>query len=140
MKFCGLGKLNLPRMTCQNTDCKATFDASLTSLACCLVSASRSSCALPASVTLHICSMSVKMMERQGIHAQWNCIWWHCRDTPFGDGPDGHSLWPSFTNVPNEFMEQYCPVRVELCESIADSSRLVYRLLADGAINIHDDR
>ena len=24
---------------------------------------------------------------------------------PFGDGPDGHSLWPSFTNVPNEFLE-----------------------------------
>ena len=24
---------------------------------------------------------------------------------PFGDGADGHSLWPSFTNVPNEFME-----------------------------------
>ena len=26
---------------------------------------------------------------------------------PFGDGDgaDGHSLWPSFTNIPNEFME-----------------------------------
>lgn len=70
---------------------------------------------------------------------------------PFGDGPDGHSLWPSFTNVPNEFMERYFPVRVEACETIADSGgagffrggngiRLVYRLLADGAINIHDDR
>ena len=23
---------------------------------------------------------------------------------PAGDGPDGHSLWPSFTNVPNEFL------------------------------------
>jgi N-methylhydantoinase B len=23
-----------------------------------------------------------------------------------GDGPDGHSLWPSFTNVPNEFLER----------------------------------
>jgi len=70
---------------------------------------------------------------------------------PFGDGPDGHSLWPSFTNVPNEFMERYFPVRVEVCETIADSGgagyfrggngiRLVYRILADGAINIHDDR
>jgi hypothetical protein len=28
---------------------------------------------------------------------------------PFGDGPDGHSLWPSFTNVPNEFLESYFP-------------------------------
>ena len=23
---------------------------------------------------------------------------------PLGDGPDGHSLWPGFTNVPNEFV------------------------------------
>jgi len=70
---------------------------------------------------------------------------------PFGDGPDGHSLWPSFTNVPNEFMERYFPVRVEACETIADTGgagkfrggngiRLVYRMLCDGAINIHDDR
>ncbi|MEO2089457.1 MAG: hydantoinase B/oxoprolinase family protein, partial [Gemmataceae bacterium] len=26
---------------------------------------------------------------------------------PVGDGPDGHSLWPGFTNVPNEFIEAY---------------------------------
>ena len=32
---------------------------------------------------------------------------------PIGDGPDGHSLWPSFTNVPNEFVEAYFPLRVE---------------------------
>jgi len=31
---------------------------------------------------------------------------------PFGDGPDGHSLWPSFTNVPNEFLEAYFPLRI----------------------------
>ncbi|MCB1624405.1 MAG: hydantoinase B/oxoprolinase family protein, partial [Pseudomonadales bacterium] len=32
---------------------------------------------------------------------------------PFGDGPDGHSLWPSFTNVPNEFLESYFPLRID---------------------------
>ncbi|SVA64919.1 uncharacterized protein METZ01_LOCUS117773, partial [marine metagenome] len=29
---------------------------------------------------------------------------------PFGDGPDGHSMWPSFTNVPNEFLESHFPL------------------------------
>ena len=32
---------------------------------------------------------------------------------PFGDGPDGHSLWPDFTNVPNEFLERYFPMVIE---------------------------
>eukprot|EP01062_Namystynia_karyoxenos_P036083 TRINITY_DN262_c0_g1_i6.p1 TRINITY_DN262_c0_g1~~TRINITY_DN262_c0_g1_i6.p1 ORF type:complete len:1359 (+),score=565.70 TRINITY_DN262_c0_g1_i6:95-4078(+) len=70
---------------------------------------------------------------------------------PFGDGPDGHSLWPNFTNVPCEFMERYFPIRIEVCESIADSGgagsfrggngmRIAYRFLADGRINIHDDK
>jgi len=40
---------------------------------------------------------------------------------PFGDGPDGHSLWPSFTNVPNEFLESYFPLRIEIYETIPDS-------------------
>ncbi len=40
---------------------------------------------------------------------------------PFGDGPDGHSLWPSFTNVPNEFLESYFPLRIETYETITDS-------------------
>ena len=40
---------------------------------------------------------------------------------PVGDGPDGHSLWPSFTNVPNEFVEAYFPLRVEKYEFIVDS-------------------
>ena len=40
---------------------------------------------------------------------------------PAGDGPDGHSLWPSFTNVPNEFLEAYFPLRIEVYETIADS-------------------
>jgi N-methylhydantoinase B len=32
---------------------------------------------------------------------------------PLGDGPDGHSLWPGFTNVPNEFLERYFPMMIE---------------------------
>ena len=70
---------------------------------------------------------------------------------PFGDGPDGHSLWPSFTNVPNEFLESYFPLRIETYETIADSGgagknrggnalRVSYRFLEPGEISIHDDR
>lgn len=70
---------------------------------------------------------------------------------PFGDGPDGHSLWPSFTNVPNEFLESYFPLRIETYETIADSGgpgkfrggnglRIGYRFLEAGEISIHDDR
>jgi N-methylhydantoinase B len=70
---------------------------------------------------------------------------------PVGDGPDGHSLWPGFTNVPNEFIEAYFPLRVEVYETLIDSGgaglhrggnglRTSYRLLADGQVSIHDDR
>jgi N-methylhydantoinase B len=70
---------------------------------------------------------------------------------PFGDGPDGHSLWPNFTNVPNEFLEAYFPLRIERYETITDSGgaglhrggngvRISYRFLEPGAISIHDDR
>jgi N-methylhydantoinase B len=70
---------------------------------------------------------------------------------PVGDGPDGHSLWPGFTNVPNEFIESYFPLRVEAYRTIPDSGgaglhrggnglNVVYRFLADGHIGIHDDR
>ena len=70
---------------------------------------------------------------------------------PFGDGPDGHSLWPGFTNVPNEFLERYFPMRIERYEAIADSGGpglnrggngilMSYRFLATGSISIHDDR
>jgi len=70
---------------------------------------------------------------------------------PTGDGPDGHSLWPGFTNVPNEFIEAYFPLRIETWETLSDSGgaglhrggnglRVGYRLLADGHISIHDDR
>jgi N-methylhydantoinase B len=70
---------------------------------------------------------------------------------PSGDGPDGHSLWPSFTNVPNEFLESYFPLRIETYETLADTGgaglhrggnalRVAYRMLEDGQISIHDDR
>ncbi|HUY20632.1 MAG TPA: hydantoinase B/oxoprolinase family protein [Candidatus Binataceae bacterium] len=70
---------------------------------------------------------------------------------PVGDGPDGHSLWPSFFNVPNEFLEAYFPLRIERYETVPDSGGpglhrggngidVVYRFLAEGEISIHDDR
>jgi len=70
---------------------------------------------------------------------------------PMGDGPDGHSLWPGFTNVPNEYIEAYFPLRIEVYETITDSGgpglnrggngiRMGYRFLEDGHISIHDDR
>ena len=70
---------------------------------------------------------------------------------PLGDGPDGHSLWPGFTNVPNEFLERYFPLRIETYETVADSGgaglhrggngiNMVYRFLEPGVIAIHDDR
>jgi N-methylhydantoinase B len=40
---------------------------------------------------------------------------------PMGDGPDGHSLWPGFTNVPNEFLERYFPLLIERYETEPDS-------------------
>jgi N-methylhydantoinase B len=70
---------------------------------------------------------------------------------PLGDGPDGHSLWPGFTNVPNEFLERYFPLVIERYETVADSGgaglhrggngiEMVYRFLEPGTIAIHDDR
>jgi N-methylhydantoinase B len=70
---------------------------------------------------------------------------------PVGDGPDGHSLWPGFTNVPNEFIESYFPLRIERYATIPDSGgaglhrggnglSVAYRFLADGHIGIHDER
>ena len=70
---------------------------------------------------------------------------------PMGDGPDGHSLWPGFTNVPNEFLERYFPLVIERYETVADSGgaglhrggngiQMSYRFLEPGTIAIHDDR
>ncbi len=70
---------------------------------------------------------------------------------PFGDGPDGHSMWPGFTNVPNEFLERYFPMRIERYETVPDSGgaglnrggngiNMVYHFTETGTISIHDDR
>jgi N-methylhydantoinase B len=70
---------------------------------------------------------------------------------PSGDGPDGHSLWPGFTNVPNEFIESYFPLRIERYETIPDSGgaglhrggnglSVAYCFLSEGQIGIHDER
>jgi N-methylhydantoinase B len=70
---------------------------------------------------------------------------------PAGDGPDGYSLWPSFTNVPNEFLEAYFPLVIEKYETVADSGGpglyrggngidIAYRFLEPGQVSIHDDR
>ena len=70
---------------------------------------------------------------------------------PFGDGPDGHSLWPDFTNVPNEFLERYFPMVIDKYETQADSGgpgkfrggngiNMEYHFTEDGQISIHDDR
>ncbi|MEQ1549057.1 MAG: hydantoinase B/oxoprolinase family protein [Chakrabartia sp.] len=70
---------------------------------------------------------------------------------PMGDGPDGHSLWPGFTNVPNEFLERYFPLMIERYETAPDSGgaglhrggngiHMTYRFLNEGTIAIHDDR
>ncbi len=70
---------------------------------------------------------------------------------PVGDGPDGHSLWPAFMNVPNEFLEAYFPLRIVAYETIPDTGgpglhrggngvSLGYQFLEPGEISIHDDR
>lgn len=70
---------------------------------------------------------------------------------PIGDGPDGHSLWPGFTNVPNEFLERYFPLRIVRYETAADTGgpglhrggngiHMTYEFLETGVIAIHDDR
>jgi N-methylhydantoinase B len=70
---------------------------------------------------------------------------------PLGDGPDGHSLWPGFTNVPNEFLERSFPMMIERYATAPDSGgaglhrggngiHMTYRFLSAGTIAIHDDR
>ena len=70
---------------------------------------------------------------------------------PHGDGMDGHSMWPSFTNVPQEYLEAYFPLRMEMNYTIPDTGgagrwrggnalRVDYCFLEDGEISIHDDR
>ena len=70
---------------------------------------------------------------------------------PAGDGPDGHSMWPAFTNVPNEFLEAYFPLRIREYATIPDSGgaglhrggngiTIAYETLEKGEVSIHDDR
>lgn len=70
---------------------------------------------------------------------------------PAGDGPDGHSMWPAFTNVPNEFLEAYFPLRIREYSTIPDSGGaglhrggngivIAYEMTERGEISIHDDR
>ncbi len=70
---------------------------------------------------------------------------------PIGDGMDGHSWWPLFTNIPTEYLESYCPVRVDRYASVTDSGGAGlhrggngidkwYTFLESGEIAIHDDR
>lgn len=70
---------------------------------------------------------------------------------PIGDGMDGHSWWPLFTNIPTEYLESYYPIRIESYGSIPDSGgagfhrggngiEKVYTFLEPGEISIHDDR
>ena len=70
---------------------------------------------------------------------------------PIGDGPDGHCLWPAMKAIPNEFLEAYYPLRIEVFNTVADSGgpglyrggnaqRIHWRFLEEGTISIHDDR
>ncbi len=70
---------------------------------------------------------------------------------PVGDGMDGHSMWPNFTNVPNEYLESYFPLRIEVHQTVIDSGgaglnrggngiQIDYRFLEPGEVSIHDDR
>ena len=70
---------------------------------------------------------------------------------PVGDGPDGHCLWPAMKAIPNEFLELYYPLRIEVFNTVADSGgpglyrggnaqRIFWRFLEEGEISIHDDR
>src|SRR5689334_956053 len=70
---------------------------------------------------------------------------------PLGDGPDGHSLWPSFVNIPCEYLESYYPLRIEKWGTVADTGGaglhrggngvdVAYFFEEPGEIAIHDDR
>ena len=70
---------------------------------------------------------------------------------PIGDGPDGHCLWPAMKAIPNEYLELYYPLRIQVFDTVADSGgagfhrggnaqRINWRFLEEGEISIHDDR
>jgi len=70
---------------------------------------------------------------------------------PVGDGVDGHSLWPSFMNIPTEYLEAYFPLVIRHTQVIPDSGgpglhrggngiSIAYEFRESGEISIHDDR
>lgn len=70
---------------------------------------------------------------------------------PVGDGVDGHSLWPSFMNIPTEYLEAYFPLVIRHTRIIPDSGgaglhrggngiSIAYEFREPGEISIHDDR
>ncbi|WP_292962630.1 hydantoinase B/oxoprolinase family protein [Novosphingobium sp. UBA1939] len=70
---------------------------------------------------------------------------------PVGDGVDGHSLWPSFMNIPTEYLEAYFPLVIRHTKIIPDSGgpglhrggngiSIAYEFREPGEISIHDDR
>lgn len=70
---------------------------------------------------------------------------------PVGDGVDGHSLWPSFMNIPTEYLEAYFPLVIRHTAIIPDSGgpgqhrggngiSIAYEFREPGEISIHDDR
>ena len=70
---------------------------------------------------------------------------------PVGDGVDGHSLWPSFMNIPTEYLEAYFPLVIRHTKIIPDTGgpgfhrggngiSIAYEFREPGEISIHDDR
>ena len=70
---------------------------------------------------------------------------------PVGDGVDGHSLWPSFMNIPTEYLEAYFPLFIRHTKIIPDTGgaglhrggngiSIAYEFRESGEISIHDDR
>jgi len=64
---------------------------------------------------------------------------------------DGHSLWPSFMNIPTEYLEAYFPLVIRHTKIIPDSGgpglhrggngiSIAYEFREPGEISIHDDR
>jgi len=70
---------------------------------------------------------------------------------PIGDGLDGHSWWPSFVNIPTEYLETYYPLLVDYYRTGIDSggagehrggnsNEKMYTCLVDGVVSVLDER
>ena len=93
--------------------------------------------------------MSSDLQYSRNVTSYFQCLGIPAR--PIGDGPDGHCLWPAMKAIPNEFLEQYYPLRIEQFNTVADSGgpglyrggnaqRIFWHFLEEGTISIHDDR